>query len=415
MTHSGDGPAGADLTGVVRADVLPAMVTVRQPARGATLADPGVATRESLTALGLTSLAGARVAVAVGSRGITDLVPVVRACVAQLHSLGAKPFVVPGMGSHGGATAHGQREVLAGLGITEESVGCPIICGTGSVPVAEALGSPVLMLRAAAEADAVVVVNRVKPHTDFSGRIESGMAKMLAIGLGGPDGAARQHRLAARGHGLEAVVVAAADAILATGRVAAGIGIVENGAHQTGIVEAVAPERLLEREAVLLGTAKEWTATLPVSELDVLVVERFGKDVSGAGMDSKVIGRHRVASEQPFTTPRIRYIVVGELTQASHGNAAGIGNADFITRRMAEQIDWQVTYRNSLTSGSPASSACPVVVPDLEDGLRIAVGCLGLPDPAEARVVRIRDTLSLGELQISSALLDACSEDVEMP
>ncbi|MEO3749582.1 hypothetical protein [Streptomyces sp. B6B3] len=408
----GAGPAGADLSGVPRAAALPRMVRVRQPVRGPRVADAAAATRDTLAALGLGALPGRRIAVAVGSRGIADVVPVVAACVAHLRALGAEPFVVPGMGSHGGATEAGQREVLAGLGVTERSVGCPVVCATESVPVAEALGAGTLMLRPAAEADHVVVVNRVKPHTDFSGGIESGLAKMLAIGLGGPDGAVRQHRLAARLGGLERVVVAGAEALLATGRPLFGLGIVENGGHTTALVEAVGPDRLLGRERELLRLAKEWTPRLPVDDLDVLLVDQFGKDVSGAGMDSKVVGRHSVPFEPPFTTPRIRYLVAGELTPVSHGNAAGIGNADFVTRRLAEAVDWSATYRNSLTSGSPASSRCPVVVPTLDDGLRIAVGALGLPDPTEARVVRIRNTLALAEIDVSASLLDACGDDV---
>ncbi len=409
----GAGPTGADLSGVARAADLPRMVRVRQPVRGPRVADPAAATRDTLAALGLGPLPGRRIAIAVGSRGIADIVPLVSACVAHLRALGAEPFVVPGMGSHGGATEEGQRGVLTGLGVTEQSVGCPIVCATESVPVADALGTQTLMMRPAAEADHVVPVNRIKPHTDFSGTVESGLAKMLAIGLGGPDGAVRQHRLAPR-HGMERVVVASAEALVRTGRVLFGLTVVENGAHRAGLVEAVDPTLLVERERELLALAKEWAPRLPMADVDVLVIEQFGKDISGAGMDSKVIGRHSVPFEPPFTSPRVRYVIAHELTPASHGNAAGIGNADFVTRRLAEAVDWSATYRNSLTSGSPASSRCPVVVPTPEDALRIAVGCLGLPDPAEARVVRIRNTLALAEIDVSTAVLAACGADVRV-
>lgn len=409
----GAGPAGADLSGIARAQALPRMVRVRQPVRGPRVADAVVATRDTLTELGIDGLTGKRVAVAVGSRGIADIVPVVSACVAYLRALGAEPFVVPGMGSHGGATRPGQREVLAGLGVTERSVGCPIVCATASVPVADALGTRTLMLRPAAEADHVVVINRVKPHTDFSGTVESGLAKMLAIGLGGPDGAMRQHRLAPR-YGLEHVVVASAEALVRTGRVLFGLAVVENGGHMTGLIEAVGPARLIERERELLWLAKEWAPGLPADDLDVLVIDEFGKDISGAGMDSKVIGRHSVPFEPPFTAPRIRYVIACELTAASHGNAAGIGNADFVTRRLAEAVDWTATYRNSLTSGCPASSRCPVVVPTADDALRIAVACLGLDDPADARVVRIHNTLALEEVEVSASLLGTCGDAVRM-
>ncbi len=325
----------------------------------------------------------------------------------HLKRLGARSFVIPAMGSHGGGTAEGQRAVLARYGVTEATMGCPIRATMDVVQVGAVAGLgglPVWLDRHAAEADWIGVINRVKPHTGFTGEIGSGLLKMLTIGMGKHRGAVQAHRANIR-LGYERMIVAMGREMLGTGRIAFGLGIVENGYDETALVQALLPADLEAGERELLGKAKTWMAKLPVEPIDILIVDEIGKEVSGTGMDTHVIGRHATFFERPFARPRITFIVACDLTSTTHGNANGIGLADFTTRRLADQIDWESTAINALTACSPGGPKLPTVLDTAEDAVRVALGCLGIDRTEDARVVRIKNTLRLGEVEVSEALL----------
>jgi hypothetical protein len=354
-----------------------------------------------------------RVAVAVGSRGIAGLAPIVSTVVAELQARDLEVFVVPAMGSHGGATDDGQSEVLAHLGITEASTGAPIrssmeVTEIGTVPSPHGHPVPVYMDTIAwQEADAVIPVNRIKPHTGFRGPIESGVCKMLAIGLGKHAGARRLH---SEGYEVfDRLILEAGKVILGTGHVAFGLGIVENAYDETAIIEAIAADAVVEREQHLLETARGLMPRLLMPEVDVLVVEMFGKNISGIGMDANVTGRSETGAALPgFDGPVIKRIVVLGLTPETNGNAHGIGLADLITQTAFDQIDRTTTWTNTVTAGSLACGRIPIAMPSEEDAIGAAAHAVPGVRPEDARVVRIRDTLSLTEIAVSDNLLDVC-------
>jgi hypothetical protein len=348
---------------------------------------------------------GARVAIAVGSRGIANLGRIVRATAACVRGLGGEPFVVPAMGSHGGATAEGQRQVLAGYGVTEGAVGCPI---RASMEVVELPGAGdaeyrLYMDRLAHEADGVILINRIKPHTDFHDRYESGLVKMAVIGLGKEAQAAEMHSHGVRG--LTELVPRAAAQLLASGRILLGIAIVENAYDETMLVDAIEPQRLMQREPELLALARANMPRLPVDRLDVLIVDRMGKDISGVGIDTNIIGRMRIRGQPEPDRPDIAMIVVTDLTAGSHGNAAGMGLADITTRRMFDKIDFGVTNTNVVTSGFLERARMPVVADTEAQAVEWALRGCGPIRQGEERVIRIRDTLHLDELYVSHAVL----------
>lgn len=367
--------------------------------------DPTVAAHEAVGDLPLEDLpAGASIAVGLGSRGITDVVPVARATIDELRDRGFEPVVVPAMGSHGGATPEGQRETLAGIGLTEEALECPIDARmeTGTLEGDDG-DNPVHLARAAIEADAILAVNRVKPHTNFDGLIESGLCKILAVGFGKHRGAQAIHRRALD-RGYVPVLTDALERILESATVLGGVAIVENFHDRTARVEGVSGDRILERESELLELARREMPTLPFEELDVLVVDRIGKDVSGAGMDTNVIGRYEVLNADEPETPEIDRIVVRGLTEATHGNGQGIGLADLTTVDVLESLDLAQVYTNALTSSSLSKARLPVALPTDEHALTAAVSTIGSYDPADARVVWIEDTGHLSRFRVSEAL-----------
>lgn len=358
---------------------------------------------------------GARIAVAVGSRGISNLPSIVRATVECLTAAGARPFIVPAMGSHGGATAEGQEGLLRELGVTAATAGCPIESGMDVIELPnEGLGHGLYMDARAATADGIVLINRIKPHTDFHGPHESGLAKMAVIGLGKERQAFEMHRFGTRG--LREFVPRAAGRLLATRPILLGIGVVENALDQTALIEAIRPADLLRRETELLEIARRQLPRLPVDDLDLLIVDQLGKDISGTGMDTNVIGRIRIESEPEPVCPRIRSIVVTGLTPASHGNATGTGLADVVTRRLFEQIDFGVTYTNLVTSGFLERAKLPLVAATDRDAVAIALRGLGGTPPDTARIARIRDTLHLAELLVSPPVLNDLRrrQDIEL-
>jgi hypothetical protein len=360
------------------------------------------AVRDTLGALPLPIKPGQTVALAVGSRGIVNIDVVTRASVDHLKRLGAHPFVFPAMGSHGGGTTEGQLSVLEHYGITDATMGCPIRATMDVVQVGETLGLPVWLDREASQADWIGVINRVKPHTDFKGEIESGLFKMMTIGLGKHRGAIQAHRANIR-HRYETVVTSVGREMLRRARIAFGLGIVENGYDETAKVQAFLPADIEAGERALLREAKAWMARLPFDPIDLLIVDEMGKDVSGAGMDSNIIGRHGTFFEPPFPSPKITFIVVCDLTAHTYGNATGIGNADFTTRRLADKVEWNATYINCLTACSPAGAKLPPVLDTDRDAVAVALSCLGLERIEDARVVRIKNTLRLAEVEVSEA------------
>jgi hypothetical protein len=392
------------LTGVPRASTVPRMARIKQEFGGPMLHDVPRAVRETLSQVALPVRPGESVALTVGSRGVVNIAAIVRATVEHLTRLGARPFIIPAMGSHGGGTADGQRAVLEHYGVTESAMGCPVRATMDVVQIGEVLGLPIWLDRYAAEADWIGVINRIKPHTGFDGEIGSGLFKMMTIGMGKHVGAVQAHRANIR-LGYETMIVALGREMLRVAPIAFGLGVVENGYDETALVRALLPGDLEAGERELLRQAKTWMAKLPFERIDLLVVDEMGKDVSGTGMDTNVIGRHATFFEKPFTSPRITFIVACDLTPNSYGNASGIGLADFTTRRLADKIDWEPTYINALTACSPGGPKLPAVLDTAKDAIAVALACLGLERPETARVVRIRNTLRLAEVEVSESLL----------
>nr|WP_284701430.1 lactate racemase domain-containing protein [Rhodoplanes tepidamans] len=350
--------------------------------------------------------AGARVAITAGSRGIKDMTEVLRACVAEVKAVGAVPVVVPAMGSHGGATAEGQADMLRGLGVTEATVGAPIVSSMEVVDLGRtADGVPVLFSRDAMACDHVIVVNRIKPHTEFNGRIESGLVKMMVIGLGKHRGAIEAHRWAVR-YGYERTLVSVARVMLEKAPIALGIGIVENGLGRAACIRAVAPDRLVEDEMELLEHAKRTCPHLPFDRLDILVVDESGKEVSGSGMDTKVVGRIMNVYEAPLEHPHITRIVLRDLTETSHGNGLGIGLADFITRRVVDKLDRAATRVNCITAVTPEKGRLPIVGDTDRAAIDYAFASAGPVTAEDVRLCWIRNTATMDTMVVSTALLD---------
>jgi hypothetical protein len=381
---------------------LPRMIRVRQTFARPRVADIPRAVGATLGDAALRIKAGDTVAVGAGSRGVANIDTIVGATVRWLRDLGARPFVFPAMGSHGGGTAEGQLSVLEHYGITEATMGCPIRATMDVVQVGETLGLPVWLDAIAAQADWIGVVNRVKPHTDFKGSIESGLFKMMTIGLGKWKGAVQYHRANVT-HGYETVITAVGREMLSRARIGFGLGIVENGYDETAHVEAFSPEALESGERRLLKSAREWMARLPFSPIDVLIVEEMGKNISGAGMDTNVIGRPSNPHEPFPSDPRILWIVALDLTEDSYGNAVGIGNADFTTRRLVDKIDMKPTLINAITACAPNGAKIPPTYDTDREAIENALSCIGLTPPERARVIRITNTLMLGEIDVSEA------------
>jgi hypothetical protein len=357
---------------------------------------------EALAGAGLPIRRGDTVAVGAGSRGVANIDVIVGATIRYLTDLGARPFIFPAMGSHGGGTPEGQLSVLEHYGITQATMGCPVRATMEVVQVGEALGMPVWLDRWAAEADWIGVVNRIKPHTDFKGSIESGLFKMMTIGLGKWTGATQYHR-ANVNHGYERVITAVGREMLNRARIGFGLGVVENGYDETARIEAFTAATLEEGERRLLKDAREWMARLPFSPIDVLVVEQIGKNISGSGMDTNVIGRPSNPHEPFPADPKILWIVALDLTEESYGNATGLGNADFTTRRLVDKIDMKATLINCVTACAPNGAKVPATYETDQEAIEAALSCIGLTPPERARVIRIKNTRLLGEIEVSEA------------
>lgn len=353
---------------------------------------------------------GFSVAIAAGSRGVANIDRIVATVAATVRALGGSPFVVPAMGSHGGGTAEGQVQILAELGVTEQRVGAPIRSSMETVRLGETeSGMPVNFDHNAYGADAIVVVNRVKKHTDITSPVESGLMKMIAIGLGKKTQADMIHAYGSRG--LRKYIPEVARVALAKAPIALGIATLENGYEETAEVHAFEPDQIEAGEMRLLRRNKRLLPRLPFEEIDVLIVERMGKEISGTGMDTNVLGRIKIAGEKDPVYPRVQTVIVLDLTEASHGNAIGIGLADLTTERLVRKIDREATYINGITSGFLERGKIPITLPTDRAAIETAFSRLSPPQRARPRVVRIADTLHLDAFEASAALV----EDARVP
>ncbi len=347
---------------------------------------------------------GDTVAVTVGSRGVSNIAVITKAIVEALKELGAAPFIVPAMGSHGGGTAEGQRQIIEGYGVTEEFVGCPIRVTMEVVQVGTVEGKvPVYFDRYASEADHVVVSGRVKPHTGFVGEIESGLHKMMLIGLGKHKGATIYHQAIVH-YSFDRIIRGVAQQVIDNCGVLFGLAMVENQYDETAMIDAVPPDRFAEREKELLILAKKWMPRLPFDQVDLLVIDAMGKNISGSGMDTNVVGRKyndHAAAEKEF--PKVTRILVRGLTPETHGNAAGIGMAEYCHKRLVDGMNVDATVINCITGNAPSGAAIPIHFATDTECLEKALQTVGFVKPQNAKVLRIRDTLHLGELLVSEA------------
>ncbi|WP_298865747.1 lactate racemase domain-containing protein [uncultured Gimesia sp.] len=361
--------------------------------------------------LGKVVKAGDSVAITVGSRGIANIDLITKTTVDFLKSLDAVPFIVPAMGSHGGGTAEGQAAVIAGYGITEETMGVEIRSSMETVIVdTTSQGIPVHFDKHAFEADHVLICGRVKPHTRFVGDIESGLHKMMLIGLGKHAGAKIYHR-AIEDFSFEEIIKSVAQSVLEKCSVVGGLAIVENSYDETGLIEAIPPKQFYEREKALLNIAREWLPRLPFEKIDFLIVDRIGKNISGSGMDACVIGRKfndHAATEQDNVD--VKRIMVRSLTEETHGNALGIGLAEFTNQRTIDGIDWKITRINANTGSHPTSAMVPLVYETDKEAIEAALSTIGLVEPEQSRIVQIYDTLELSEVIVSETYLNEINE-----
>lgn len=354
---------------------------------------------------------GETVAITAGSRGIANIAVIIRAAVDHLKSLGARPYIVPAMGSHGGGTPEGQTELLAGYNITEAFCGCPIRASMETVVVCQAPeGFPVHFDKEAYEADHVLVVGRVKPHTKFAGAIESGLMKMMLIGLGKHNGAWVYHA-AIEDFSFDQIVRSVAGEVLKKCNILAGLAVIENAYDETAQITAVQATEIEEREKELLAQAKQWMPRLPFRKVDILLVDQMGKNISGVGIDANVVGRKfddNKAVENEY--PKVRRLVARSLTPESHGNAIGIGLVDFAPQRLMDQIDEHVTRINALTSGHVSGAKKPLVYDSDREILAAAIPTIGLTPRDQAGILWIRNTLDVIEVECSAVYLAAARE-----
>lgn len=384
---------------------LPRMVKIKQTFPNSVITDIAGVIKQQLAKPEIAGQVrpGMKIAVAVGSRGVAEIPTIARNVVSELKAKGAEPFIVPAMGSHGGATAEGQKGVLADLGVTEESVGCPILSSMEVVEVGHLdNGLPVYIDKNAYGADGIVVICRVKPHTAFRGANESGLVKMITIGLGKQKGAESCHAYSFK-H-MAHHIVAMARISLAKLPILFGVASVENAYDQPAKIVAVPAAQLIETDRELLKEAKVNMPSLPVSQIDLLIIDEIGKDISGDGMDPNITGRYPT----PYASggPEIAKIVVLDLTERTHGNANGMGHADFSTRKLADKIDFTKTYANGLTSGEMGVTKLPAILADDCDAIKAGIKTCFARDQRMARVIRVKNTLHIGELWVSEALAD---------
>lgn len=351
----------------------------------------------------------ASVAIGVGSRGISNLKTIVEGVVPRLKAAGYRPFVVPAMGSHGGATAEGQVEVLRARGITEASVGAPVKATMDVVPMGEVNGIPLFLDRLAHEADGIVLINRIKPHTNFIGPTESGLIKMMAIGFGNQVGAEHYHRLSIVRSQYE-IVSTAGKALIDRCPVLFGVALLENHDHETARIKMAVPSEMEAVETELLKKARDWLPTLPVDDIDLLIIDEMGKDISGEGIDPNVVGRDVCAYGVERPLPRISRIFVRDLSEGSEGSAIGIAQADFTTRRLVDKIDVQATAINCLTACAPEAAKIPLTYDTDREAVEVALKTIRPCKTEDIRLVHIKNTLELSHMMVSEGCLPALKQ-----
>jgi len=347
----------------------------------------------------------ASIGVCVGSRGVDNIQVITKEVVDFVKSRGAQPFIIPAMGSHGGATPEGQIEILTTYGITESSIGAPI---KSSMEVVELPNdgdpNPVYLAKTAYESDGLILVNKIKPHTDFHSKYESGLVKMSVIGLGKAPGAASIHHFGV--NGLKDLIPKAAEVVLKTGKIMGGLALVEDANDKTMMIQAVLGKDIMDMEPALLEIARDNMPELPSDLIDVLLVDRMGKNLSGAGIDTNIIGRLKIYGQPEPLKPEIRSVVVSDLSDESHGNAIGVGLADVITRKLFNKINFETTYINVSTSSFLERGKIPYIAENDLKALQLALRNCGILEPGKERIIRIKDTLHLSELYVSDVLLE---------
>jgi hypothetical protein len=385
------------------------LTRIRQNFNQHTLADVAAETRKELVRFSAKLRPGDAIAVAVGSRGIDNLATVVRETVGFLKEKDTRPFIIPAMGSHGGATPEGQLAILKDYGITEKNIGAPVKSSMDVVEIPNVQDpDPLYMDRHAFNSDGIILINKVKPHTDFRGKYESGLVKMSVIGLGKEKGAVAIHQYGV--YGLKDLLPAAARKIFSTGKILGGIALVENAFDKTMMVRSLLSDEILDMEPGLLDIARKHRPAFPVRNFDVLILDRMGKNISGVGIDTNIIGRLKIHGQPELSGPQIKSIVVADLTEESHGNATGMGLADVITRRLADKIDYNITYTNIITSSFLERGKLPLVADTDREALAYALRSSGYIPPGEERIIRVRDTLHLDELLVSANIFRELAE-----
>jgi hypothetical protein len=356
---------------------------------------------------------GAKIAVAVGSRGIAKLDEIVKNVVDKLKDSGCRPFIVPAMGSHGGATSEGQTSVLESKGVTEARIGVPIRATMDVKSFGEVNGIPLFLDRYTAEADGIVLINRVKPHTNFIGPTESGLLKLMAIGLGNQIGAEHYHRLSVVRSQYE-IISSAGRELLKRVPVLFGVGLVENQKHEIAIIKMAPADQIEMEEAELLIKARACMATLPLEEIDLLIIDEMGKDISGECIDPNVVGRDVVAYGAERLRPKITRIFVRDLTDASEGSAVGIGQADFTLKRLVDKIDFKATAVNCLTSCCPEAGKVPLTYDNDYEAIAAALVSLRPYELTDVRIVHIKNTLELVNLKVSQGCLHELKDNANV-
>lgn len=356
---------------------------------------------------------GSSIAVAVGSRGIDNLELTVKEVVDFVQKHGGAPFIIPAMGSHGGATGQGQTEVLAGYGITEQTMGVPVRSSMEVVELPQGkLNHRIFMDKNAYGSDGVILINKIKPHTDFHSTYESGLVKMAVIGLGKEHGAEAIHHYGI--HGLTELIPESAKQIFGLNKILAGIVLIENAYDKTMLIRAIKGNDIMSEEPKLLDIARANRPTLPVDQIDVLIIDRMGKNISGVGIDTNIIGRIKIYGQEEPASPEIKSIVVTDLTDESHGNATGIGLADIITRKLYDKIDFEITYKNIVTSSFLERGKIPFVAENDYDAIILALRNCGNSLPGKERIIRIMDTLHLDKLYASDAILNDLRDNTQI-
>ncbi len=386
----------------------PRTFRVRQTFERPLVVDVAAAVRAELTRIGVAPRVqpGQTVAITAGSRGITNIAVILKATVDFFRAAGAQPFIVAAMGSHGGGTPEGQRAILTNYGVTEEFCGCPVRTSMETVVLDRtAEGFPVHFGRDALAADHVVVVGRVKPHTELFGEHQSGLMKMLLIGLGKHEGAKIYHR-AFVDFSFDQIVRSVGRQVIEKGRILAGLGIVENAYDETGLIRAVLPQELEAQDQELLALAAKWLPRLPFDHADLLLVDEIGKEISGCGMDTNVIGRKRYEHwTEAHEFPKVKKIAIRSLTEQTHGNATGLGKSEYCLTRVVEAMDKRVTYINVATACYPQVAMIPPHYDTDRELLDVALATVGLVEPPDVKLLWIRNTLRVEEVECGEAFL----------